>query len=388
MKEKEVFRIKQYFIWIGLLARRLLRQPAYIGLLLLIPVAGGAVGLLERSAGGGAVAAVCAEQGSWSSDIVASLQEQAADSVLRFTFCEDREQAKELVLLEEADCGFVIPADIEERVLQGEYEQCIAVYETAASSITGMAKERIAGVLFRLYSEYRYAAYMEQTAPEAVGYAMEAYAEHLSDESTFDFRYFYHDPNSQNIADTGDGNDTIVKAAVFPVKGVFAVLIFVAGMCGMLEYEKDKKEKRFMRIAPNALTYLVDVWISTVFVSGAVLICLWITEGLRGQLYSGRHGCGVERGDVAAAGGPPAALPVYRHRILCYTQGTAAQTGDDSGGDPGTHTGKPAVRAGLYPSGKLSAGFCSAGETVSCQLLSAAVMMKRQINCCDCKKIK
>ena len=281
MKEKEVFRIKQYFIWIGLLARRLLRQPAYIGLLLLIPVAGGAVGLLERSAGGGAVVAVCAEQGSWSSDIVASLQEQAADSVLRFTFCEDREQAKELVLLEEADCGFVIPADIEERVLQGEYEQCIAVYETAASSITGMAKERIAGVLFRLYSEYRYAAYMEQTAPEAVGYAMEAYTEHLSDESTFDFRYFYHDPNSQNIADTGDGNDTIVKAAVFPVKGVFAVLIFVAGMCGMLEYEKDKKEKRFMRIAPNALTYLVDVWISTVFVSGAVLICLWITEGLR-----------------------------------------------------------------------------------------------------------
>ncbi len=259
MKEKEVFRIKQYFIWIGLLARRLLRQPAYIGLLLLIPVAGGAVGLLERSAGGGAVVAVCAEQGSWSSDIVASLQEQAADSVLCFTFCEDREQAKELVLLEEADCGFVIPADIEERVLQGEYEQCIAVYETAASSITGMAKERIAGVLFRLYSEYRYAAYMEQTAPEAVGYAMEAYAEHLSDESTFDFRYFYHDPDSQNIADTGDGNDTIVKAAVFPVKGVFAVLIFVAGMCGMLEYEKDKKEKRFMRIAPNALTYLVDV---------------------------------------------------------------------------------------------------------------------------------
>ena len=58
VKEKEVFRIKQYFIWIGLLARRLLRQPAYIGLLLLIPVAGGAVGLLERSAGGGAVVAV------------------------------------------------------------------------------------------------------------------------------------------------------------------------------------------------------------------------------------------------------------------------------------------------------------------------------------------
>ena len=303
VKEKEVFRIKQYFIWIGLLARRLLRQPAYIGLLLLIPVAGGAVGLLERSAGGGAVAAVCAEQGSWSSDIVASLQEQAADSVLRFTFCEDREQAKELVLLEEADCGFVIPADIEERVLQGEYEQCIAVYETAASSITGMAKERIAGVLFRLYSEYRYAAYMEQTASEAVGYAMEAYAEHLSDESTFDFRYFYHDPNSQNIADTGDGNDTIVKAAVFPVKGVFAVLIFVAGMCGMLEYEKDKKEKRFMRIAPNALTYLVDVWISTVFVSAcgsrkacgpagtALLRAAWLRCGARGCGCSRRPAC-------------------------------------------------------------------------------------------------
>lgn len=281
MKERQVSHIRQYFIWIMLLARRLLRQPAYIGLLLLIPFAGYAAGMLERGDKGGAVVAVCAEEGTWSGEIIVLLQEQEEDSVLRFTFCDDRLQTERLVAAEEVDCGFVIPADIDDRILEGERDRSITVYETAASSITGMAKERIAGVLFKLYSEYCFENYMGQLSAAAADFAMEAYRNHLSDESTFGFRYLYYDSNSQNIADTDDGNDNIVKAAVFPVKGVFAVLIFVAGMCGMLEYEKDRKEKRFLRLAPNGLTFLVDVWISTVFVSVAVLVCLWITEGIR-----------------------------------------------------------------------------------------------------------
>lgn len=280
-KGKEISRGKQYCIWMCLLARRLLRQPAYIGLLLLIPLMGYGAGILERGGPGGAVAAVCVEEGAWKDGIVSLLQEQEADSVLHFAFCDSREEAERQVAAGDADCGFGIPADIGRKVSDGDWRRTVEVYETASSSITGMAKERIAGVIFRLYSEERFEEHMKQIFEAGDGAAMEAYETHLADGSTFGFRYFYNDQVSQDNSDMDVGTDNAVNAPVFPVKGVLAVLIFVAGMCGMLEYEKDRREKRFLRLASDALTYVVDVWISTLFVAAAALLCLWLSEGIR-----------------------------------------------------------------------------------------------------------
>ena len=280
------YRINQYLIWIKLLSKRLWRQPAYIGLLLLIPILGYAVSMMEQGEKGGVAVAVCVEEGTWSAQIVDGLQVQQADSVLAFAFYEDAAAVEQSVVSGAADCGFVIPSDIEEAVLNEDWHKSITVYETSGSSITGMAKERISGVIFKLYSEQNYREYMGQISEDIVYFAEEAYERHLVDGSTFEFRYVNYDQYSQYNSDTTDISDT----GVFPVKGVFAVIIFISGMCGMLEYDTDRREKRFVRMASNRLTYIVNVWVSTVFVSIAVLICLWISDAVHysgGQLSMG-----------------------------------------------------------------------------------------------------
>ena len=277
INNKKFFIIKQYIIWLRLLAKRLWRQPVYIGLLVLIPVLGYAVSAMEQGERGGAAVSVCVEEGAWSSQIADGLRREDADSVLKFVLCDDPETVEYSVVSGTADCGFVIPADIEERVTDSDWRKCITVYETAQSSTTGMAKERISGVIFRLYSEQCYEDYMGQISEDIVGFAVDAYEVHLADNSTFGFRYMNDNQYSQYSDDKSDTYDT----AVFPIKGVFAVVIFISGMCGMLEYDKDRQEKRFVRIAPNWLTYEVDVWMPTVFVSAAVLVCLWISDSVR-----------------------------------------------------------------------------------------------------------
>lgn len=253
--------------------KRLWRQPAYVALLVLLPVLGCAAGMAGRESGGAAVA-VCVEDGSWAAQITDGLREQEADSALSYVFCADAAEAERAVLRGMADCAFVIPADIEERIMERDWRKCVAVCETSASSITGMAEERIAAVLFRQYSEQCYAEYMAKLTPDAAGFAWDAYETHLTDGSTFDFRYLYDDQYSQSNTDIADTYDT----AVFPIKGVFAVVIFIGGMCGMLEYDRDVREKRFLRMAPKGLTYIVDVWLPTVFLSAAALLCLWLAD--------------------------------------------------------------------------------------------------------------
>lgn len=292
--------------------KRLLKQPAFIGLLLLVPVLGYAVGVLEQEGSGGAVVAVCVEESEWSGQIISKLRELSAQntvgsSVLQYVFYDSDMEVERAVIQSEADCGFVIKKDIVQRVKEDDWHKSIPVYVTDASSITGMAKERIAGVIFQLYSENCYREYMEDTvesaglfaehdSEEIILFAEQAYETHLVDGSTFSFVYGEKtdgiaegkrddlngnsddvDLNSQNNSDTRVGSDT----SVFPIKGVFAVLIFISGMCGMLEYEKDKKEKRFQRLAPNWMTYIVNVWIPTIFTSFAVLLCLWVTSALQ-----------------------------------------------------------------------------------------------------------
>lgn len=304
--------MKQYEIWLRLLMKRLLKQPVFIGLLILIPVMGYAVNALEQGGSSGAVVAICVEESRWSEQIVAKLQSLSADntagsSVLQYHFYDSDMETERAVLKSEADCGFVIPEDIAERVMEEDWHNSILVYETDSSSITGMAKERIAGVLFKLYSEECYEAYMEETvqredfitdyeAEEIVAFAGQAYETHLIDGSTFSFVYERlgeplavensdinaNDQAGQEKSDRNVINDT----SVFPVKGVFAVLIFISGMCGMLEYEKDKKEKRFLRLAPNWMTYIVNIWIPTLYTSLAVLVCLWITDAMQLGVWS------------------------------------------------------------------------------------------------------
>lgn len=328
-ESKRVFRIKQYGIWLWIMMKRLLRQPVFIGLLVLIPAAGYMVNVLEQEEGHGAVVAVCVEEGEWSKQILSKLRMLSARNrsdggALQYEFYDSAIETERAVLKSEADCGFVIPEDIARRVEEEDWHNSILVYETASSSITGMAKERIAGVIFQLYSEECYLEYMEETArdetaeteyvPEEVAeFAWQAYETHLTDGSTFSFSYegnhvdatdqealadretaeeqIYEsgknkdDLDSQYNNDTSVGNDT----SVFPIKGVFAVFIFISGMCGMLEYEKDKKEKRFERLVPNWVTYIVNVWIPTVWTALAAFICLWAADALQ---YRASYGAG------------------------------------------------------------------------------------------------
>jgi hypothetical protein len=284
---------RQYRIWLWLLMKRLLKQPMFVALLLLIPIIGCGISLLEQEGSGGAVAAVYVADGEWSGQIRNSLKalssENSGGGVIQYRFYDSDMEIERAVLTYEVDCGFVIGDDIAERVQNDDWRECIRVYTTESSSITGMAKERIAGVIFRLYSEDYYQKYMRQMGEDATfsaedsisaemdadkiaEFAQQAYETHLVDGSTFSFTY--DDQDSQYSV---GGNDS----SVFPVKGVFAVLIFISGMCGMLEYERDKREQRFNRLAPNWMTYIVNIWVTSFLASVAVYLCLWLTGDLQ-----------------------------------------------------------------------------------------------------------
>lgn len=335
--EGKMFRIKQYRVWIGLLARRLWRQPVYVGLLLLVPLLGYVAGSMEREERSGAAVAVCVEEGVWKEEILTMLQGQEENSVLRFVYLEEGSEVERMAAAGEVECGFVIPSDIAKKVLDGAWEESITAFAMDTGSVIGIAKERIAGVIFRLYANACYEEYMGQFSEEAAVFAREAYENRLVDDSTFGFQYFYDDSIGQISSDTSAGDDSNDKSGdksvrretvqnagkqddipVFPVKGIFGILIFLGGLCGLLEYERDRKEKRFIRLAPDILTCLINIWVSTVFVSAAVLLSQWLYDGIHyyGTALTASRMAAVWSG--AMWGRQIFALLIYQCVILLY----------------------------------------------------------------------
>lgn len=291
--------MKQYVIWLILLMKRLPKSPSFVVLLLLIPVLAIGMSKLEQGEESAVYVGVTmavndgleeksqdstAKTREWHDTLWTLLQEQ--DGILEFRVYDDATEMKQAVETETLDCGFVLPENLVERIMENDWRESVILYESATSTMTEFAKERIASEVFVLYAKESYVNYIGQTEnfeeaeangiekEEIVAFAEEAYQSHLLDGSTFAFEY--QGEVNQNTS-TLEEQETKER---FPVRGILAVCIFLSGMCGLLFDWNDRQEKRFNRICPEWMTTMVNAWIPTIYTSFVSLLTL----GLLGKL--------------------------------------------------------------------------------------------------------
>lgn len=319
--------MKTYFIWFRLMMKRMIKKPAFLLFLLILPLVSF---LIDRSGQGersGMAAGICLETGEMGIEaqeaekmrqaFLSALQEQ--EGILQFPLYEDEEEMREDVKKGELDCGVFMRRDLWSGLDTDAWQDTITLYVTASSGMTEIVKEKIASIVFTIYSEKNYRNYIaeseaftaaEETAgrEEIVSFAETAYETHLLDGSTFAFQY---SGNSGGIREAVPA----ASPASFPLRGILAVCIFLSGLCGLLTDWKDREEKRFVRFAPPAMTTMVNVWIPTIYTSAAALFALWLT----GQTAFSETGYSDgTTGMFAGIGKETGALLFYQFLIVIY----------------------------------------------------------------------
>lgn len=197
--------MKRYLLCFCLMMKRMLKKPAFLLFLFILPILsvlitrleqdtnervgimvgillegeaegerkGELEGELDRKSEGGIENGVYEQQG-WNERFLSLLTE--SDSVIQFRVYEDQSVLMREIQKGELDCGVVLPAEIWEKLMPGaasgeasgnrfdmdEWRDSITIYETSTSSMTEIVKERIAAALFTLYSEKSYVNYVEQ----------------------------------------------------------------------------------------------------------------------------------------------------------------------------------------------------------------------------------
>ncbi len=293
--------MRTLWLWFFLSCKRYVHRLSFLVILLLLPVVTLGVRGLEQKEGTWIRIVLCVEgegenlperqgelPGPESADSVplewalafdlAARGEEAG--MFRFELCDSEDQVKEEVASRRAECGYVIAADLEEKLDAKKYKRCIRVYSAPSTVTAQLSTEVVFSMLMARYDKELFQDYVadgEAFRP----LADQAGRERLRQESgaLYDawmeqggtFRFVYETAENGDRPDTartgsgqaqeaGQGGNVSAPEPVpgirsahtapslFPVRGIVAVYVFVAGLYSAAVSLADERKGLFLAL--------------------------------------------------------------------------------------------------------------------------------------------
>lgn len=266
--------LKKALLWLWLLTKRLYKKPAFLLILVLIPLLtfGYRAATAEDS---GIITVALAQEGE------DTLAEKLMDSIdtsqlIRHIICKSPEEAKKLVTYGKADAAWIFPEDIPNRM--GEFltdptveNAIVTVYQREETATLRMAREQLAGALYGQLAESYYLHYIRETFPQ-LDLSDEALMEYYKNTSLTDELFQFET--------TGTAKETADHYLLTPVRGLLAVVMVLCGLSTAMFYIKDVSFGTFSHISrkKRLLPELASQTVSVVNVGVVVLLTLTLSK--------------------------------------------------------------------------------------------------------------
>lgn len=261
-------------IWIRKYIKRFLRQKIFVILLLAVPIGTFLLSYVAYQDETGVRVGLVCEGGSLGSRIEQGLQKHPG--MMQFFRLESKEKLQQAIRQGDLECGYYFPMDMEEKYSQHHYPGVVTRYYRKGSMFYTIADEVVLAEIFRqqgenILNEYIWQSGLFQTERITREEVSEEYVRNLEEQRTFAFSYHDKPGAEKQLGDY----------LVAPIRGCIALLVLLAGFCGVSLYLQDRSReleaalpgRRRRRLLP-----IVSVAVPVFLISGAGLIA----EGLCG----------------------------------------------------------------------------------------------------------
>lgn len=224
----------------------------------------------------------------WNEKVAETLSE--GEHSFEFYQCETLQELQDDVAGEKAECGYYFPAGFRELLKEGGYRRSVKLYVSPSTVADKLSSEVVFAGFFQVFGrelleEYTRTGQPFEEAraggrtgmePEQIWEELEPlYDQYLENGSTFAFEY----------RTMGAGvlkKDSVT--AVFPVRGICAVFIFVMGLAAAVTAGEDESRGLYCAVtAGRKRSYLLAQLAAPVLLSCvSAFICLTISGNLRG----------------------------------------------------------------------------------------------------------
>lgn len=243
--------LRRFFLWSGLLLKRLLRRPAYLAVLLLVPLFALAIALFSRQESGVLTIALVLEDPYDRTARAAVERLTGEESILLFLECEDEEYARESVRRGRADAAWIFRADLEkklERFAQRGHAAAVTVLQREDNVFLRLAREKLFAAI---YPELSFALFKDYLASELGAEELDRavlrryYASGTMADEILRFETVEGAP-----VDPGDSYLTA------PLRGVMALLLVLCGMASGLYCYQEEQNGSYTWLSARARRWL------------------------------------------------------------------------------------------------------------------------------------
>lgn len=265
-----VFYIKCLLLYM----KRILKKPVYLILLLLFPALAVFFSYTDSQENRLNIALYTQADSGFTYDLVQNILSRK--SVCHFYLSPSEERLYQDVLTGHAECGYLFPDDLSDRLDQGKKTNLVDLVISSSTTMSKITNEIVYSELFELYSLHILESYLlndsllsEYESPDPS--EMEAlYRKYLTNDSTFAF----------DIENSYDDYSSVKKGLTVHIfVGMTGILILLGGISGLLQYTEDEEKKRHDHVPFSFRKYLACIEIFSplllFIVTGA--LCLLIT---------------------------------------------------------------------------------------------------------------
>lgn len=148
------------------------------------------------------------------------------------------------------DCAYVFSENLTEKLDNHNQKGCITLIRSSSDFISSLSNEIVFSALFRVYAGHVAVDFVRtddlfaSVRTDAVKTAQEKYEEYVNGGATFylDFKTFAED-------DTKLLESIETENFSFPIRGILAILIFIAGLFGCVQWLSDNENKVFATVS-------------------------------------------------------------------------------------------------------------------------------------------
>lgn len=271
--------MKKFTTWFLILAKRQLTSPLFIALILIFPIAVFAISRIPVDENSGKyTVGLYIENNSedaFANSLVDSLT--SAEDFVDFIRYTDRQSMEEDIINEHLVCGYVIPDNLPERLHFLDITECITTLSLPSSTLQFSINELVYASLIKYHGYNILDNYLRvsQNFPKGDYQAevFERYEHYVNGERLLQI-------NLQICASNGTLQPgKLTTSFDFPIRGVLAIMIFLAGLFGCVLWQKDNEAGIFQTVTGNYrhITKLVYIVIPTLFFALSSFVTLMLS---------------------------------------------------------------------------------------------------------------
>lgn len=251
--------MKKNILWIYLMCKRLLKKPSFLIILGILPVL--LLGYRVLIAGESGTIRVGMYFEEPEGALAKAMQQELVGKELfaEFYVSASEEDLYADVASGRAECGYLLPGDVIERLVEKDWDGCITQIVSDNSRYADYVNETIYCQVFYEMAETLLLDYMRShnyygaTDAQLTEACREAFAAKENGIIAFEYEYVEGKGGIQvpKPEKTGD-YDHLTK----PIRGTIALFVLLAGMAGLIFWYQDEQEGRFQCFLYQRLPWL------------------------------------------------------------------------------------------------------------------------------------